>query len=132
MRLIQFYKLGFVKVDKVTKSYDFYETDDGYHVIPPDAVYRDREMKLPAISILMDGLITAVGSKQTESLINRVWMNMDMNKDTNNRPSVSTSFSRWLAELFGKLVKYLPIIVVILILAYGLLTSMSQPVVQNP
>lgn len=127
MRLIQYYKDGTAKVEKVTKSFDFYETDDGYHVIPPDAVYRDREGKLPPVAILMDGLIAAVGSKQTTALISRIWANMDINKDTNNKPSVSTSFMRWIGEFFGKIVKFLPIIVLVVIIIYAVLMSGAVP-----
>lgn len=127
MKIKTYYKDGRVRVENVKKSYDFYELDDGYHVIPPDSVYRDREGKNPAMVIMVDGLIAPLGSKQTVDLVDKVWNNMDMTKDAGGPPSVSTSFMRMLSEFFGKFGKYMPIIIIALIIAYALYTA-SQPV----
>lgn len=129
MRIIEYYKDGTAKVEKVSKSFDFYETDDGYHIIPNDAVYRDRAGKLPPIAVLVDGLIAAVGSEQTRELISRTWSNMDINKDTNNRPSVSTSLMRWFGELMGKLVKFAPVIIIVGMVIYAIVATLGTPAV---
>lgn len=129
MRIIEYYKDGTARVEKVSKSFDFYETDDGYHIVPPDSVYRDRAGKLPPITVLVDGLIAAVGSEQTVELISRTWSNMDINKDTNNRPSVSTSLMRWFGELMGQMVKFAPIILVVVMIAYAIISSLGTPTV---
>ena len=123
MKIKTYYKSGLVQVENVKKSYDFYELDDGYHIIPPDSVYRDRAGDKPAMVIMVDGLIAPLGSKQTVELVDKVWNNMDLSKDANNLPPVSTSLMRMLAEFMRKFVKYVPILVIIILIAYALLST---------
>jgi hypothetical protein len=54
---------------------------------------------------------------------------MDINKDTNNRPSVSTSLMRWFGELMGKMVKFAPIMIIGGIIAYAIVASLGTPTV---
>lgn len=132
MRFVRFSKDGTAETDKVTKSFDFYEMKDGqYHLAPPDSVFLDRSGKLPPMAFFYDGLITALGSQQTRKLINKFWINMDISKDMGHRPSISTSFSRWLAQIFSSIQKYIPAIIVLILLAVAILSSM-QPTKVSP
>ena len=133
MRFVRFSKDGTAETDKVAKSFDFYEMKDGqYHIAPPDSVFLDRSGKLPPMAFFYDGLITALGSKQTKKLINKYWINMDISKDIGHKATVSTSFSRWLAQLLSSISKYIPIIIIVGLIGFALLASMSTPQAVSP
>jgi hypothetical protein len=123
MKIKTYYKDGRVKVEQIKRSYDFYELEDGYHVIPPDSVYRDRAGKMPPVVIMIDGLVAPLGSAQSVALIDKTWNNMDMTKDAGGPPSVSTSLNRMLAEFMAKFGRYMPILIVIVLVIYALLAQ---------
>jgi hypothetical protein len=123
MKLRIYNKSGTVRVETEKKSYDFYEFQDGMHVIPPEGVYRDREGKRPAIVTFFDGLIAPLGSVQNMSLVDKTWLNMDMRKDSGAPPSVSKGWARSLAAFMDAATPYLPIVIIGLLLLYAIATT---------
>ncbi len=123
MRLRIYYTNGTIRTEQEDRVRDFYEFLDGVHIITPDSVYRDREGKHPPIVTFFLGLIAPLGSSQTINLLDKVWFNMDMTKDSGAAPTVSTSLSRSISRIMSSVIPYLPFIIIGGILVYAILSE---------
>lgn len=112
-----------VTVEDLRRPVNFYELGDGYHVIPPDSVYTDREGKRPPVVIMFEGLVAPYGTRQTNDFCDQTWYEMDIIKDSGGLPTISTPFSRRLGAYMEPIIKFGPVILTIVLVAYALLSN---------
>ena len=123
---LKFYYKNVIKVENEKKTFMWYEFNDGVHFSGGESVYHDREGKNPPIIVFFEGRLAPLGEAQTdgeEGTVDRMWNNMDVIKTNGGLPSISRNWLRGLAELLEKTSKYLPLIVVGIVLVVALLMN---------
>ena len=112
-----------VRVEDLKHPVNLYELGDGYHPIPADSVYVDREGKRPPVVIMFEGLVAPYGTSQTNEFCNSTLQEIDIIKDSGGLPSVSTPFSRQLGEIMSSVMKFAPIILTVLLVVYAMISN---------
>lgn len=110
-------------VEDLKRSVNFFELGDGYHPIPADCVFVDREGKRPPVVLIFDSLVAPYGTKQTNDFCDRIWDEVDTIKDAGGLPSVSTPFARHLDALMKPVMQYGSIILTGALIAYAFLSN---------
>lgn len=126
MRL-KFYSKDGCKVEHEKKAYMLYEFSDGMHYAGPQSVYRDRDGKDKNEVVFFEGRVTALGTSQKSDELDRIWSNIDLTKEDHSKVGMSNSLMRWIQELMEKSGKYIPVIIIVLVVVFAIASNGWKP-----
>jgi hypothetical protein len=117
MRAIYINKANRAKILNIRSSKKYIELADGYHVIPPKCIYKERGMKDDSLCIILEGRVLPYGdvqAKESIELLNWEIFNTFMMK---KRVDVDSQFSRILAMILKNIV---PIGMAVILIGVGI------------
>lgn len=117
MKVIYITKANRAKIINVRSSKRYVEFTDGYHVIPPHCIYKERGTKDDSICIVLEGRVLPYGdeqSKDTIELLNWEIFNTHMMK---KRVDVDSKWGRFVSMVIKNI---LPIGMATILIGVGI------------
>ena len=117
-------KTGLIKREKVKSNVMLFQAiDGGYHPISHDAVFRDRDRKEDSSVTIFQGVVAPFGSSTSKEEFERTMLNVYLARRAYQKVPTSKAWARALARFFGSLVKYLPFILIAMVVGYAFLSN---------
>jgi hypothetical protein len=99
------------------------EEKDGFHLVPPEAIWYDDERRGEPIMIIWNNVISPQGTKDPAIKERMIRRECEIVKRARQRQPVSRMWSRTLAAIMDGIMSYGIYIVILLILAGGAIQS---------
>ena len=114
MRLLFNTMSGHTFAERIKTTDFIIETKDGYHPMPPSAIFRDRERKDDALVIVNQGVIAPENARQTRDYMNDVCANIEVVRFALQSQRINKMWKRQVAGAIKLTLKYgLPLVVLI-------------------
>jgi len=99
LTVLYFNGAGEVHVARIRPENRWFQADDGYHIIPKDAIYTDAEGKHEPIAILFQDVLVAHGAKDPEAIESAAAMEVSNCGVESKKVLVSRRWARAWAKL---------------------------------
>jgi len=120
MKLIHLNVDGTARIENAKITQRIVELPDGYHPKTNDSVWQDAMRKKPAMMFSLEGVLRFYGGSMAQEDILHALYDVELSERAMKQQSVSKMSWRWLAQLWGGLMKYGVVLFFVAIIGWAL------------